>query len=148
MRSNRIVCAILATLNVIAAAAGLVPRGGGDPSARAPLPARAEKAARPRGEAVIFRPRGERPAPAPPGAGATPKRPIPAPPVEAPIDRDSFAYLGAMTAVDGTSSSFFMNRATSRVYASGGGEGEPSILEASDKEILIELDGTKYLVAR
>jgi hypothetical protein len=147
MRSSRLVCAVLASLNVLAAAARFIPEGGDDLAARVPLPAEGARAERPRGGTVIFRPRGERPAPAPTSA-RTPRPPSAPPPAEAPIDRDAFAYLGTMTMPDGAIGYFLKNKATSHVYSSGTGDGELAILEASDKELLIEIHGTKYLVAR
>jgi hypothetical protein len=148
VRSSRLACAALASLNVLVAAAGIAPRGGGEIAAIVPSPPEAARAERPRGETVIFRPRGERPASAARRTSAIAPRPSEASPVAVPIDRESFAYLGTMTAADGTSSSFFKDRAADRVYASGTGEGEPAIIEATEKEFLIELNGTKFLVAR
>jgi hypothetical protein len=147
MRWSRLLCAAVASLNVLAAAGRLLPEGGDAPATRASLPAEGARAERPRGEAVIFRPRGERPAPAPAPAQA-PRPPSAAPPDEAPIEGSSFAYLGTMTAPDGASSYFFKDGATDRVYSAGAGDGELAVLGASEKEFLIEIHGTKYLVAR
>lgn len=147
MRPSRLLFSALAALNVLAAASRCIPEGGEEVAARASLPAEGATPEKPRGAAVIFRPRGEKPTSAP-GPAESPKLSLAAPPAEASIDRGSFTYLGTMTALDGTSIYFFKDGTTDRVYSSGTGGGELTVLEASGKETLIEIHGTKYLVAR
>jgi hypothetical protein len=147
MRSSKAICLALAALDVLVFAAQLFPRGGDELKARVSNPARSSKADAPRGAAVPFRPAGDIPGP----IAAPEKAPVPAPSaplVDAPIDSSAFAYLGAMTSSDGKAGYFFKSRATNRVYSAGLEDSEIQVLGASEKEFLIEIDGSKYKVAR
>jgi hypothetical protein len=146
MRASRAACLVLASLNALAFAAQFFPKSQGGLEARFPLAAKSSRGEAPRGAAVPFRRRGE--APEPPSPPALPVAPHDSPPAEAPVDSATVAYLGAMTSPEGTIEYFFKNRTTNRVYATGPKSGEIAVLEASEKEFLIDIDGTHYKVAR
>jgi hypothetical protein len=144
MRSSKAFCLVLASLNVLVFAAQMA--GGGDDAlkARVSLSAKTSMTAEPRGASVPFRLRGELPEPTAPALSPTPAEP----PAEAPIDTSAFAFLGTMTSPQGATEYFFKKNATNRVYSAGLKDSEIKLLETSEKEFLIEIDGTKYKVAR
>jgi hypothetical protein len=146
MRSSKVVCLALAALDLLAFAVPSLRGGGDELKARVAISARRAEAAQARGAPVPFRLEGELPEQA--AVPAPESGPASAAPPEAPMDSDSYAYLGTMTSPEGTIEYFFKNRATGLVRSTGRKDGPIRVLESTDKEFLIEIDGTKYRVAR
>jgi hypothetical protein len=146
MRSTKAVCLALAALNLVVFAVPSLRGGGDELKARVAISARRAEAAQARGAPVPFRLEGELPEPA--ALPALESAPAPAAPPEAPIDSDSYAYLGTMTSPEGTIEYFFKNKATGLVRSTGRRDDPIRVLESAEKEFLIEIDGTKYRVAR
>jgi hypothetical protein len=147
MRPNRIVCVAFAALNVIVFVIQVIPRNGEELRARVSISAKASTSSEQRGAAVPFRLSGEKPEPA--GIPATDPQPKSiVQPIQDQIDSNTFAYLGTMTSPNGSTDIFVKNMVTNRVYSSGGTRSDLKVLGESEKEFLIEINGTKYKVPR
>jgi hypothetical protein len=148
MRSSKVACLVLAALNVAVFSAQFISEGDAQLEARVSFSAKNAKPREGRGAVVPFRLEGEMLKPDTVPSAVPEPASVPVTPPEVPIDSVSFTYLGTMTSPEGRIEYFFKNRATGLVYSAGHQDGTIKVLESTEKEFLIEADGTKYKVSR
>jgi len=144
MRPSKIICLALGALNIAVFVASSAPRSDDGLKARVSLVPKSVEPSRAAVSSISFRPAGDYPEPA---AAPNPDLvPIAAP--DERLDDSSIAYLGSMTSAQGKTVYFFKNKATNRVYSTGGEGDGLVVISAAEKEFILEIDGKKYKVAR
>ncbi len=144
MRLSKALCIALGALNIAVFLVSSVPRADTGLEARVRAVPKSEARGRAAGTSIAFRLAGEYPI-AP--AAAIPENALILVPEER-VDDASISFLGSMTSPEGKAVFFFKDKATNRVYSSGGEGAGLTILSTSEKEFILEIDGKKYKVSR
>jgi hypothetical protein len=148
MRRIKAACIVLAALNLIVF---LLPFWSVEKrglEVRVPRTSKTASGGSVSSRTIVFRPEGEFPAPPTPLPAAPESEPVQSPLPDERIDAGTIVFLGSMTTAEGKTAYFFKNKITNRVYSSSMPENGIKILSQSEKEFILEIEGTRYKVIR